>query len=70
MVSPRMFMSVLIQYNSSLSTLGTNARFRWEYRPGSEMFVVYSDGREMVPKGFPELRNRAFVVKVNRLLRF
>ncbi len=70
MVSPRMFMSVLIQYNSSLSTLGTNARFRWEYRPGSEMFVVYSDGREMVPKGFPELRNRAFVVKVNRLFRF
>ena len=70
MVSPRMFMSALIQYNSSTSALGTNARFRWEYRPGSELFVVYSDGRDTVQKGFPELRNRAFVVKVNRLLRF
>jgi hypothetical protein len=70
MVSPRMFMSALIQYNSSASTLTTNARFRWEYRPGSELFVVYSDGRETVPKGFPELVNRAFVVKINRLMRF
>ena len=70
MVSPRMFMSALIQYNSSASTLGTNARFRWEYRPGSELFVVYSDGRDTVLKGFPELVNRAFVVKINRLMRF
>ena len=70
MVSPRMFMSALIQYNSSASTLTTNARFRWEYRPGSELFVVYSDGRETLPKGFPELVNRAFVVKINRLMRF
>jgi hypothetical protein len=70
MVSPRMFMSALIQYNSSASTLSTNARFRWEYRPGSELFVVYSDGRDTVLKGFPDLVNRAFVIKINRLLRF
>ena len=70
MVSPRMFMSALIQYNSSASTLSTNARFRWEYRPGSELFVVYSDGRDTVLRGFPELVNRAFVVKINRLMRF
>ena len=70
MVSPRMFISALLQYNSSASTLTANARFRWEYRLGSELFVVYSDGRDTVAKGFPELVNRAFVVKVNRLVRF
>jgi hypothetical protein len=65
-----MFVSALFQHNSSTNTLSTNARFRWEYQPGSELFVVYSDGRDTLPKGFPELINRAFVVKINRLLRF
>ena len=37
---------------------------------GSELFVVYSDGRNTVPKGFPRLLNRAFIVKINRLFRF
>ena len=65
-----MLVTALFQYNSSTKTLSTNARFRWEYQPGSELFVVYSDGRDTVPKGFPELMNRALVIKINRLLRF
>ncbi|MBI2828609.1 MAG: carbohydrate binding family 9 domain-containing protein [Acidobacteria bacterium] len=69
-LTPRMFVSTLIQDNSSAKTLTTNARFRWEYLPGSELFVVYSDGRDTLPRGFPALTNRAFVVKVNRLFRF
>jgi hypothetical protein len=69
-VTPRMFFSALVQFNSSTHTLSTNARFRWEYRPGSEMFVVYSDGRDTAPRGFPTLVNHAFVVKINKLMRF
>ena len=69
-VTPRMFVSALLQSNSSTKTLGTNARLRWEYQPGSELFLVYSDGRDTVPKGFPELMNRAFILKINRLFRF
>lgn len=69
-ISPRMFVSALTQYNSSNHTFSTNARFRWEYRPGSEVFVVYSDGRDIAVDGFPPVVNRAFVVKMNRLFRF
>jgi hypothetical protein len=69
-LTPRMFISALVQYNSSINTLSTNARFRWEYLPGSEFFLVYSDGRDTTPTGYPELMNRAFVVKINRLFRF
>ena len=72
-VSPRMFMSALVQYNSSRNTISNNFRFRWEYSPGSELFVVYSDDRDtnpLMPNRFSELRNRGFVVKVNRLFRF
>ena len=62
-----MFASGLLQYNSADSTFSSNLRFRWEYQPGSELFVVYTDERDTFPSGAPELRNRAFVVKINRL---
>ena len=69
-VTPMMFVSSLIQYNSSNSSLSTNVRLRWEYRPGSELFVVYNEGRDTLSPGYPTLQNRAFVIKANRLLRF
>ncbi|OFW19671.1 MAG: hypothetical protein A3H97_18810, partial [Acidobacteria bacterium RIFCSPLOWO2_02_FULL_65_29] len=65
--SPRMFTGALLQYNSTDNTFSSNLRFRWEYHPGSELFVVYTDERDTSLAGFPGLRNRAFVVKVNRL---
>jgi len=68
--SPRRFISGLMQYSSSTHVLSSNFRFRWEYRPGSELFVVYTDERDTLKPGYPDLRNRAFVVKATRLLRF
>jgi hypothetical protein len=67
--SPRMFASGLVQYNSTDRLFSSNLRFRWEYRPGSELFVVWTDERDTRPNSIG-LRNRAFVVKVTRLLRF
>ncbi|OFW10892.1 MAG: hypothetical protein A3H96_20910 [Acidobacteria bacterium RIFCSPLOWO2_02_FULL_67_36] len=69
-ITPMMFLSGLVQYNSSNNAFSTNVRLRWEYRPGSELFVVLNEGRHTRRGGFPHLENRSFVVKVNRLLRF
>ena len=70
-LTPRMFFGGLIQYNSSNSSLGTNLRLRWEYQPGSELFVVYNDTRDTSIRGrAPFLENRAFIVKLTRLFRF
>ena len=69
-MTPRMFSSALVQFNSSADALSTNIRFRWEYQPGSELFVVYTDERNTLMEGFPGLENRAVVVKVTRLFRF
>ena len=67
--SPRMFASALLQYSSTDNTFSSNLRYRWEYRPGSEFFVVWTDEHDTRPNSIG-LRNRAFVVKVTRLLRF
>ena len=69
-MTPLLFVSALAQYNSSTRTLGSNMRLRWEYRPGSELFVVLNDQRDTFARGFPDLANRAIIVKVNRLFRF
>ena len=69
-VTPRMFFGGLLQYNSSNNSLSTNVRLRWEYQPGSELFVVYNDVRDTELRGSPMLENRAFVVKFTRLFRF
>jgi hypothetical protein len=69
-VTPRMFFSGLVQYNSSTNAVSTNMRLRWEYILGSELFVVYTDERDTSLRGVPLLRNRAFVVKLNRLMQF
>ena len=66
-----MFTSALLQYDSASRTAAANVRLRWEYQPGSELFVVYNEQRDTaLRRRFPELENRALIVKVNRLFRF
>ncbi|MGE3843634.1 MAG: DUF5916 domain-containing protein, partial [Vicinamibacterales bacterium] len=69
-MSPRMFVSALAQYNSTSNVMTANVRLRWEYQPGSELFVVYNDERDTLSRGFPRMLTRSFVVKINRLFRF
>jgi hypothetical protein len=68
--TPLLMLSSLVQYNSSSRTLSSSIRFRWEYAPGSDVFVVYTDGRDTARPGFPDLLNRSFAVKATRLIRF
>lgn len=68
--TPRMQISSLVQFNVDANTLTSSARLRWEYTGGSDLFVVYSDGRDTHAAGFPGLLNRTFAVKATRLIRF
>ena len=71
--TPRMFFSGLLQYNSNNDTLTSNLRLRWEYQPGSELFVVYTEDRDTAtlgPRRFSQTRNHGFVVKFNKLFRY
>ena len=40
------------------------------YRPGSELFLVLNEQRDTLSPRFPDLMNRSFIVKINRLVRF
>ncbi|HNV02118.1 MAG TPA: DUF5916 domain-containing protein [Vicinamibacterales bacterium] len=70
-VSARQAFSALLQYNSEGSVVGANLRFRWEFKPGSDVFIVYNEGRDTT-LGIrrSEMSNRSFAIKITRLLRF
>ena len=68
-----MFLSALLQYSSNDHTFSSNVRYRWEYKPGSEFFLVWTDEQDtnpLDPHQNIKLKNRAFVVKMTRLFRF
>jgi hypothetical protein len=69
--SPRLYLSGLVQYSTSTDALSGNFRLRWEYAPGSEFFLVYTEERNTdVFDRFSELSNRGLVVKLTRLFRW
>lgn len=69
-MTPLMFTSALVQYASASRAVMANVRLRWEYQPGSELFVVYNEQRDTTGRAFPALASRSLIVKVNRLFRF
>jgi hypothetical protein len=69
--TPRMFLSALLQYSSATDRIGANVRLRWEYRPGSELFLVYTEERDTFDfDRSPVLANRGLVIKATSLVRF
>jgi hypothetical protein len=68
--TPRMMLSSLVQFNASAHSVSSSVRLRWEYLAGSELFIVYSDGRDTLGTMVEALLNRSVAIKATRLLRF
>jgi len=49
--------------------LGLNSRLRWTVKPGSDVFLVFNKGFQVVDDRFEDLRTEA-AVKVGWTLRF
>ncbi|OFW29834.1 MAG: hypothetical protein A3H97_08830 [Acidobacteria bacterium RIFCSPLOWO2_02_FULL_65_29] len=70
-MTPRAYVSGLVQYSTGSQTVSGNFRLRWEWAPGSELFVVYTEDRNtgVLGERWSELSTRALVIKVTRLFR-
>lgn len=58
----------LFQYNEATGDLASNVRFNWIPKPGTDLFVVYTELDEWSPDLF-FVRNRSLSVKLNYLFR-
>jgi hypothetical protein len=70
-LTPRAYLSGLIQYNTGSDSFSGNFRLRWEWAPGSELFIVYTEDRntDVLGDRWSELSNRGLMIKVTRLFR-
>jgi hypothetical protein len=68
--SPTLSLRTLTQYNSSRDQWSTSARFRYIYRPGSDLYIVYDEVRRDI-NGIPvaqEFQDRRLIIKATYLL--
>ncbi|MEZ4415921.1 MAG: DUF5916 domain-containing protein [Gemmatimonadota bacterium] len=67
----RTFLNAFVQYNTSADELVTNVRLNIIHAPLSDLFLVYSERRNLDPApGDPRLINRLLTLKVTRLFAF
>jgi hypothetical protein len=64
-----LFFDAFLQYNTAEDDFSSNLRFNWKYRPGSDLFVVYNERRDI--EGLPtDVTDRSFTVKWTWLAAF
>lgn len=63
-VSPTMGLDAFLQYNDAAENTALNLRFAWQYRPGSDLFVVYNHGWDAPGIGDLSTRDRQVIVKM------
>ncbi|MGD8698603.1 MAG: DUF5916 domain-containing protein, partial [Gemmatimonadales bacterium] len=63
----RLFGNALLQYNSQSGSFSANLRIDWIHRPGSDLFIVFNERRDIVGSRWnPD--SRAFIVKLTYLM--
>jgi len=63
-LNARLSTRLALQHSSLYDEFILNFRLRWIYAPGSELWVVYNEGRDFAHRLEPSLRDRAFIVKL------
>ena len=68
-LSTKIFTNALVQYNRLTDDLSANIRFNFIHRPGSDLFLVFTESRG-VDDDLWELSDRGMVAKLTYLWRF
>jgi hypothetical protein len=63
-LNPDLVFDALVQHNDAEESLNLNLRINWQYRPGSNLFVVYNQGWDAPGIGDLALRDRQLIVKM------
>ena len=68
-LSTRLFVNALVQHNSLDGDFSTNVRFNFIHRPGSDLYIVFTENRSDDLRGW-SLTDRGLVTKLTYLMRF
>lgn len=63
-LNARLSTRAAVQHSSLYDEFILNIRLRWIYAPGSELWFVYNEGRDLAHRLEPSLQDRALIVKL------
>ena len=62
-LSPDLSLASYVQYDTASSSIGSNTRLRWTFRPVADLFIVYNhNNRSLLDRW--QLESNQFVVKL------
>ena len=67
--TPDMQLAAQVQYDNISQSFGSLLRYRWEYAPGSELFVALAQSA-LIPGSHFSARRTQFTVRLSRTFRF
>jgi hypothetical protein len=67
--TPDMQLAVQVQYDNISENFGLSARYRWEYRPGNELFIGVGQSAMISNQGFVAQATQA-TVRIGQTFRF
>ncbi len=66
--------NAFVQYNGADDLFAVNVRFRWNFREGQDLWIVFNSGLNTDRRGFtptlPSLQNRSFLLKYTHTFLF
>ena len=66
-LTPQVLANVFVQYNDLSQVASVNCRFNWNYRPGSDIFLVYNQTWDGPTVSSLSRRDKQLMLKVTRL---
>ncbi len=60
-----LFLTTFFQYNSQIDNINLNTRLRWNFKPLSDIYIVYTDNYFAKGSNFFDLKNRSLALKLN-----
>lgn len=73
-LNTRLSVNTFVQYNSTSDLFSTNLRFRYNFREGQDLWIVYNEGlntdRDQFQPSLPLSDNRTFIIKYVHTFQF
>ena len=61
----KLFLTTFFQYNSQIDNINLNTRLRWNFKPLSDIYIVFTDNYFAKGSNLFDLKNRSLALKLN-----
>ena len=61
----KLFLTTFFQYNSQIDNINLNTRFQWNFKPLSDIYLVYTDNYFAKGNDLFNIKNRSIALKLN-----